>query len=571
MATSQDTTFVSQTTAITAPWAQSLNDSLWKARNPLFTTSTGSGSSYVIKLPTGSLYSSIVAGDSFSWKAHTANTGVTTLTIVGSGSLGPKPLTKNGSTALSINDIAAGAIVECVYDGSGFQVTSITATSGGGGGDMPLFTQVGTGAVPRTFQTKGEDVISVKDFGAVGDGTTDDTAAFLTAETNGFATTMPEGTYKLTSAVDLLTPFIAYNGTFDYSGHTSYIRNYTDLGRKTLYRQIYRAASEYVATPTTYTNLFNFAGFHLNHFSTLGYQQFYTSDSGGRTMQPGYSVDGAHSGYGDVCAFYGNYGVGKHPSAASISGAWTGANSGTVSGGQISATSDRTNLYGCEYHLDDHDNGTVAAIGAVYDFRRGSNAQAYKTLWAGVRAQTSGTYPMDVAFQAIGKAQVGLDFSGVDFVLLNGSPSLCAIALKANDRINFNVAKKTAPTAWHAMQDVLPPETYMTFLSSTPSFCFVHDGTIGLQTSKTLTTVRGAFEVYKSGTLLFDIGNAVANKIFLGNTGYTVSINQRIQLTNQVTASSANAGSATALPAQPFTYLSIDIDGTVYKIPVYNN
>ena len=176
MATSQDTTFVSQTTAITASWAQSLNDSLWKARNPLFVTSTGSGSSYVIKLPTGSLYSSIVAGDSFSWKAHAANTGVTTLTIIGAASLGPKPLTKNGSTALSANDIAAGAVVECVYDGTNFQVTSITGTStGGGGGDMPLFTQVGTGAVARTYQSKEEDLISVKDFGAVGDDITDDT------------------------------------------------------------------------------------------------------------------------------------------------------------------------------------------------------------------------------------------------------------------------------------------------------------------------------------------------------------------------------------------------------------
>lgn len=39
------------------------------------------------------------------------------------------------------------------------------------------FIQAGTGAVPRTIQDKNRDIVSVKDFGAVGDGVTDDTAA----------------------------------------------------------------------------------------------------------------------------------------------------------------------------------------------------------------------------------------------------------------------------------------------------------------------------------------------------------------------------------------------------------
>ena len=46
------------------------------------------------------------------------------------------------------------------------------ATLGGG------FTQSGTGAVKRTVENKLKDTVSVKDFGAVGDGVTDDTAAF---------------------------------------------------------------------------------------------------------------------------------------------------------------------------------------------------------------------------------------------------------------------------------------------------------------------------------------------------------------------------------------------------------
>ena len=43
------------------------------------------------------------------------------------------------------------------------------------------FLQAGTGAVTRTAQAKMRDTVSVKDFGAVGDGTTDDTAAIQAA------------------------------------------------------------------------------------------------------------------------------------------------------------------------------------------------------------------------------------------------------------------------------------------------------------------------------------------------------------------------------------------------------
>ena len=76
-------------------------------------------------------------------------------------------------------------------------------TSGGwtGGGYMPA----GTGAVARTVQDKLREFVSVKDFGAVGDGVTDDTAAVQAAITycssTGASLHWPDGTYRTIASI----------------------------------------------------------------------------------------------------------------------------------------------------------------------------------------------------------------------------------------------------------------------------------------------------------------------------------------------------------------------------------
>ena len=79
------------------------------------------------------------------------------------------------------------------------------------------FLQAGTGASLRTVQSKLRDFVSVKDFGAVGDGVTDDSAAFVALlnsnpSSPGFDVFIPAGTYKINSAALYFTRRIRFFG-----------------------------------------------------------------------------------------------------------------------------------------------------------------------------------------------------------------------------------------------------------------------------------------------------------------------------------------------------------------------
>ena len=71
--------------------------------------------------------------------------------------------------------------------------------------EQVTFLQAGTGATQRTALAKLRDTVSVKDFGAVGNGVADDTAAFQAAlDSSAFVHVfVPAGTYRITSTINI--------------------------------------------------------------------------------------------------------------------------------------------------------------------------------------------------------------------------------------------------------------------------------------------------------------------------------------------------------------------------------
>ena len=67
-------------------------------------------------------------------------------------------------------------------------------------GNISNSTAIATGSTTaRSLANRFSDVVNVKDFGAVGDGVTDDTAAIQNAINTGKSVYFPSGIYKITS------------------------------------------------------------------------------------------------------------------------------------------------------------------------------------------------------------------------------------------------------------------------------------------------------------------------------------------------------------------------------------
>ena len=141
-----------------------------------------------------------------------------------------KPITDSDSISMELPEAAdrAGKLLSFTSDGS---VSVATSSTDGTVSNLVTYTPAGTGAVDTTVEAKLRENISVKDFGAVGDGTTDDTTAITNAISkiaSGGVLEFPFGTYKITSAISQdITGSIIFQGrnstiSYENASHTEY-------------------------------------------------------------------------------------------------------------------------------------------------------------------------------------------------------------------------------------------------------------------------------------------------------------------------------------------------------------
>jgi len=131
-------------------------------------------------------------------------------------------------------------------------ITGINGTGITSNASNVTYDPAGTGAVATTVQAKLRESVSVKDFGAVGNGIADDTAAIQTAIAASKALYWPSGTYNISSSITLSGNSIAWFG----DGYENSIINLTSsasiifTGNRNTFSELnFKASSTASTTP----------------------------------------------------------------------------------------------------------------------------------------------------------------------------------------------------------------------------------------------------------------------------------------------------------------------------------
>jgi hypothetical protein len=376
----------------------------------------------------------------------------------------------------------AGYYVRLNTGGTAFELAE-------GDANTSTFTQSGAGAVERSVTAKLGEIVSVKDFGATGDGTTDDTTGVTAADAIGKAIFVPNGTYDTTLAATAL------DGPYWGDGQ---IRD-TDNNKRGKFFAAIKAAPSSEGTLDSISTAFNgdlskcqfpvehritgaatlgqpttgykFTPEAYPHFDYLYNESGHNEATASNTGRTGAAIHYARvyqNGQGDAFAFTARADVFSTKSGSTHFLANPAA--GLFNGG-VYAQVDGAYLNAGEFNIDD-EGFDAAAIGWVVNLTRSVSTGAKSAFWGAFRAQSKGAVNVDSAFSATGKFKVGLDFAiSADF-----DTTQAAISLKAGQRIYFNNAATASGNLEAGWRSTVFNGDYLTYDSATSRLQFILGG-----------------------------------------------------------------------------------------------
>jgi hypothetical protein len=384
--------------------------------------------------------------------------------------------------------------------------TAVQTTTGAVNASIVVYDPPFTGGVSTDVENKLSQFVSINDFGGVGDGTTDDTAAVQAADAWGAHTYSPEGTYDTTLASTAITgPYwgsgqirdtsnnkrgpwfsavtaapspqgndasieTAFNGDL---AHTQIAMEHRITGTATLGQP----TTGYKYTPEAYP----YYGYLYN---SSGWNQG-TATNVGRTAAAFFRVKVDNYGQGDAVCYNGTAFV-SGTRAGSTN--WLANPAASLFNGDMTGGADGVYLNPRELSLQD--NGyDVACIGDVINLIRTNDTGAKSTVWTGYRVQSTGGTPVNNIMAATGSFNTGIDFSmsGLDF-----GTNKAAISLKRNDRIYFNNAATASGNLDADWATTVFNGDYLTYSDTISGLIFVLGGSARLQITTAQVTVDQA-------------------------------------------------------------------------------
>lgn len=355
-------------------------------------------------------------------------------------------------------------------------------------------------------------VLNVKDYGAVGDGTTDDTAAvelaMAAAIAEGDSMFLPPGTYDTSLASAAFSGRFAGSGQLRDSGDHKRAPMFSavkarpsslgawsspelaydgDISGMQLVMEHRITGAATMGQPSTgYLNTPEACPAHIFLYNESGWNEA-TASNDGRTGAAALYTQVYQSGQGDLACHTGFAFAGGPLRSGATS--FLANPAAVVFNGGAFAGADGVYLNVLEFGAEDQ-GFDVAAVGLVLNMNRTEDTGALDTMWGGIRIQNSGSKATDVGVMLANSGvategyRVGIDLSAATLAT-TGTWVNAAITMSADQRIYFDSTPTDAGSSIYRRPSATG-DSWIEYDTVVSGLVLVADGEPVLQLQETL-------------------------------------------------------------------------------------